>query len=257
MAVQAQYPANFLLHRRGETERSNKEMEANLPPPLLEQSLAYFSSNEGNVNLRKRGRESAMAAPVAVASPQQQNTSVFSMQAPQRVFTHSLLGVAQLQPSTSLRLAFKDQNQSQNQRKQTDSILSLFSKELATEINQQKLEIEQLLITQGEQLRREIADKRQHHYQMLLASVEKLFGDKLREKEAEVQLAARRTAELQDRLAHLRTESMAWQAKAIAEQTAASPAAAGGRGCSARGRGVLRGVIRRGCGVGLRRPGPV
>lgn len=227
MAVQAQYPANVLLLNRGETERNNKQMETNFSPPLLEQAPVFLNPNGGNVNPRKRGREVAVQSAVVSSQPQQ-HMNIFSLQAPTRVLTPAMLGLSQLQSSspslvsTGLRLTFKDQNQSQNQREQTDSIISSFSEDLATEINRQKHEIEQFLITQGEQLRREMAEKRQHQYRILVEAVEKSLGKRLREKEAEVELAARRAAELQDRLASLRTESMAWQAKAVAEQTAAA-----------------------------------
>ncbi|KAL0905036.1 hypothetical protein M5K25_027208 [Dendrobium thyrsiflorum] len=229
MAVQAQYPANVLLLNRGETERKNKEMETNFPPTLLEQDPVFFTPIGGNVNPRKRGREAAMTVPSAMLSPQtQQQMSLFSLQAQARALTPAMVGLPQLQSptpslvSTGLQLTFTDHNQSQNQREQLASILSSYSKDLATEINQQKNEIEQFLITQGEQLRREMAAKRKNHYRILLATVEKSLGNKLREKEAEVAVAARRAAELQDRLNRLRTESMAWQAKAMAEQSAAA-----------------------------------
>ncbi|KAI0489179.1 hypothetical protein KFK09_029021 [Dendrobium nobile] len=229
MAVQAQYPANVLLLNRGETERKNKEMETNFPPTLLEQAPVFFTPSGGNVNPRKRGREAAMAVPSAILWPQtQQQMSLLSLQAQARTLTPTMLGLPQLQSSTpslvstGLQLSFNDHNQSQNQKEQLVSILSSFSEDLATEINQQKNEIEQFLRTQGEQLRREMAAKRKNHYRILLATVEKSLGNKLREKEAEVAVAARRAAELQDRLNRLRTESMAWQAKAMAEQSAAA-----------------------------------
>ncbi|RWV90765.1 hypothetical protein GW17_00047003 [Ensete ventricosum] len=78
-----------------------------------------------------------------------------------------------------------------------------------------------LLLWKGEQLRRTLAEKHQKHYRVLLCAAEESAARRLREKELEVQRAQRRSTELEDRLACLRTESMAWQAKAMADQATA------------------------------------
>ncbi|KAI0509888.1 hypothetical protein KFK09_010488 [Dendrobium nobile] len=218
MAVQAQYPANVLLLDRAETDRSNEDMDFT-PPSFLDQSPVFFSSNGGNANPRKRGREAASAAigvpmvfsipPAAVQPP----TAVIGLSQPRSpVPTHTVV-------STGLRLALDEQNQ----RQQSDSLLSAFvSEELAAQMNQQKDEIEQFLLAQREQLRRALIARRHHHYRALLLAAEKSVIKRLREKEAEVELASRRSAELEDRLTRLRSESMAWQSKAMAEQATAA-----------------------------------
>ncbi|XP_008786211.2 BOI-related E3 ubiquitin-protein ligase 1-like [Phoenix dactylifera] len=239
MAVQAQYPSNvLLLGTRGEQER--KEMDyPQAPPGFLDQSAVFFSDGV-NGNPRKRGRELA-AVPMAAPAQQNHPISLFSLQS-QPCSTPlplpTVISLTQLQSqtpplvSTGLRLAFEDQQQQHQEQNQNQYVLSssssslpfssFLSEELATEINKQKDEIEQFLHAQGEQLRRALAERRQRHYRALLGAVEESAARRLREKEAEVERAARRRAELEDRLARLRTESMAWQAKAMAEQAAAA-----------------------------------
>ncbi|KAI0500304.1 hypothetical protein KFK09_018516 [Dendrobium nobile] len=110
--------------------------------------------------------------------------------------------------STGLRLALSDQKQ--------------LHQELTALLNQQKDEIDQFLLAQREQLRRELADRRQQYSLTFVAAVEEFVGNKLREKDAEVDRAARRLAELEDWLSHLLTKSTAWQAKAMANQAVAT-----------------------------------
>lgn len=215
MAVRAQYPPNVLLLNRAETEMNNRENNMDFPPnPLLEQSPIFFS-NGVSANRRKRGREKiTMTAPA-----QQQQQSVFSLQ------PLPMLGLAHLQPrtpslvSTGLHLALEEQKHCQIKNEQPDSLMStIYSEEIAAQINKEKDEIEQFLIAQGEQLRQALVERQRRHYQALLESA----GKRLQEKEAEVERAARCNAELEDRLARFQTESMAWQAKAMAEQAAAA-----------------------------------
>ncbi|CAL9044859.1 unnamed protein product [Musa banksii] len=155
-----------------------------------------------------------------------------------------------LRVSTGLRLSFKDRCQQQNQ-KQSNPLLSssssflssLLSEELTTHINQQKGEIEQFLHAESEQLRRGLAERRWRHYRYLLSAANESAARRLREEEAEAERAARRSAELEGRLARLRIESMAWKAKATADQATATSlqvqlqkavaTAAQARGCEA------------------------
>ena len=75
---------------------------------------------------------------------------------------------------------------------------------------------------QGEQLRRALAEKRQRHYRALLSAAEEAVARRLREKEAEVEKATRRNAELEARAAQLAAEAQVWQAKARAQEAAAA-----------------------------------
>lgn len=75
---------------------------------------------------------------------------------------------------------------------------------------------------QEEQLRRTLAEKRHRHCAALLRAAEAAAARTLGEKEAEVDKALRRGVELEKRLARLKAESLAWQAKARANQAAAA-----------------------------------
>lgn len=75
---------------------------------------------------------------------------------------------------------------------------------------------------QAERLRRSLADLRRRHYRSLLGAAEAAASRRLREKEAEASEAARRGAEMEERVARLRAEASAWQAKALADQSTAA-----------------------------------
>lgn len=75
---------------------------------------------------------------------------------------------------------------------------------------------------QGEQLRRTLAEKRQKHYNALLGAAEEAVARRLREKEAEVEKATRKNAELEARAAQLSVEAQVWQAKARAQEATAA-----------------------------------
>lgn len=75
---------------------------------------------------------------------------------------------------------------------------------------------------QGEQLRRTLAEKRQKHYNALLRAAEEAVARWLREKEAEVEKATRKNAELEARAAQLSVEAQVWQAKARAQEATAA-----------------------------------
>jgi E3 ubiquitin-protein ligase BOI-like protein len=77
------------------------------------------------------------------------------------------------------------------------------------------------VLGQGEQLRRAMADRLRRHNRTILVKADQSAARRLREKAAEAEREARRGAELEDRLARLRGEAAAWQAKALSEQAAA------------------------------------
>lgn len=71
-------------------------------------------------------------------------------------------------------------------------------------------------------MRRALAETRRAHYRALLGLAEQSAARRLREKDAEMERAARRNAELEQRVARLRAETVAWQTKARAEEAAAA-----------------------------------
>ncbi|KAL6985846.1 RING-type E3 ubiquitin transferase, partial [Sarracenia purpurea var. burkii] len=197
---------------------------------FLNQSHMIFTNGVGK-NPRKRGRE--FTATTSSVNP-------FSTQPPDHHHDHQLIDLTQLQTSpqpnvvsTGLRLAFGEQPQQQQLRQQlppqqqtpspqSSVLLTVLSEDFTAQIRQQRDEIEQFLRAQGEQLRRTIAEKRQRDYRALLGAAEMSVARRLREKEAEVEKATLRHAELEARAAQLRAEAQVWQTRARAQEAAAA-----------------------------------
>ncbi|CAD5193834.1 unnamed protein product [Musa acuminata subsp. malaccensis] len=229
MAVQAHYGSNILLLNRSEQEK--KEMDY---------SPQAATRDGANKEARKRGREAA-GVPMAPSPPppplQQQHQSrllSFLSMKPQPC-SPAPVSIAELQMhppskvSLGLRLTAEEKRRHRRET-QSNPLLSSASsssstvlhEELVALVNHQRDEIDTLLLAQEEQLRRALAERRQRHYRALLNAAEESAARRLREKEAEVGRLARRRGELENRLALLRTETMAWQAKAMADQVTAA-----------------------------------
>ncbi|KAF5180063.1 Boi-related e3 ubiquitin-protein ligase [Thalictrum thalictroides] len=102
-----------------------------------------------------------------------------------------------------------------NPRKRArESNINVGSNDLTIQINKQRDEIDQYLQLQGDQLRRTLAERRKEHYRALVGVAEESARTRLREKEAEVEKATRRNAELEQRVAQLRVEAQVWHHKA-------------------------------------------
>ncbi|CAN4078124.1 unnamed protein product [Withania somnifera] len=239
MAVQAQYPSNVLfLNRNVQEGKSPLGNDYSLQPQpagggssLLDQTQILFNPGAG-ANSRKRGRELTSAT-----ASMNQLMSMQSQPQPQLIDLTQLhtSSLSQQQPpnvvSTGLRLAFGDQHQLQQhhhhhslspQSSQSSAFYSILTDDLATHIKQQRDEIDHLLLIQGEQLRRTLAEKRKRHYRALIGAAEESMARRLREKEAEMEKAARRNAELEARAAQLSAEAQAWQARARAQEVTAA-----------------------------------
>ncbi|RRT37612.1 hypothetical protein B296_00059226, partial [Ensete ventricosum] len=243
----------------GLTQKRSEENEMDFPraaPGFIDPS-ALLLANGGLFRLtaapnpRKRGRggiafpETAPPPPPPQQLQENHPVDLLSLQ-PQR--TSAPLGsfaqhqsLPSLLVSTGLRLSFKDRCQQQNQ-KQSNALLSssssflssLLSEELTTHINQQKGEIEQFLHVEvlfsppaspgllGLLWSWGLAERRRRHYRYLISAANESAARRLREEEAEAERAARRSAELEGRLARLRIELMAWKAKATADQATAA-----------------------------------
>ncbi|XP_009628283.1 BOI-related E3 ubiquitin-protein ligase 1-like isoform X1 [Nicotiana tomentosiformis] len=228
MAVQAQYPSNVLfLNRNVQEGKSQIVNNYSLQPQLgggfgesfLDPTQMLFNPGVG-ANSRKRGREHTTSNTTASMNP------LISMQSqPQLIDLTQLHTPSQQQQqqttivSTGLRLAFEDQSHQQQQRQQYSvspqfSQSSILLKEgLASHFKQQQDEIEHFLRVQGEQLRRTLEEKRKRHYHALLGATEETIARRLREKDTEVEKAARRNAELEARAVQLTAEARAWQTK--------------------------------------------
>ncbi|KAG8084365.1 hypothetical protein GUJ93_ZPchr0010g11160 [Zizania palustris] len=134
---------------------------------------------------------------------------------------HKVVSLAQLQkrPATGLRLDFGEGSEHVSS---TSSTPALPSDELAAQCGQYKNDMAQLFQDHAERLRRALAEVRRRHYRSLLGAAEVAAARRIREKEADVSKAARRGAELEERVALLRAEAASWQAKALADQSTAA-----------------------------------
>ncbi|WVZ57689.1 hypothetical protein U9M48_008042 [Paspalum notatum var. saurae] len=187
-----------------------------------------FSSHGGCVGGRKRPREAEAAAAAAAAaasmSPQPFSLQPHPVQAPGA--PPKLISLAQLhkRPATmGLRLGFDEASGSEHVSCTSSASASgLLPDELAAQRDQHRNEMDRLIQEHAERLRRALADARRRQYRSLLGAAEAAAAHRVREKEAEASEAARRGADLEDRVARLRAEASAWQAKALADQSTAA-----------------------------------
>lgn len=202
MAVHAhQYPPNLLLlsDDRANQLESTKPTDFSHPAPLF---FSTANNGSGSTSSWNREREAtAAAAPAMIGSSTSTVVQCLQPPAPQRP---PLV-------STGLRLSVNENQPS-----------SIFSGDFAAQISQHYRDIDNFLQTENEQLRRALAERRQRQHRALLSAAEETAARRLREKETELDQATRRAAELEDRLARLQSESIAWQTKALADQAAAS-----------------------------------
>ncbi|KAL5225768.1 hypothetical protein ABZP36_012407 [Zizania latifolia] len=175
------------------------------PPLFLD--FSHGHGDGGNARKRPREAEAAMAPQMFSPQPQAQGHKVVS------------LARAQKRPATGLRLDFDEGSEHVSS---TSSASSLLSDELAAQCDQYKNEMVQLFQYHMERLRRALAEVRRRHYRSLLGAAEAAAARRIREKEEDVSRAARRGAELEERVGQLRAEAAAWQAKALADQSTAA-----------------------------------
>ncbi|KAF8108449.1 hypothetical protein N665_0109s0069 [Sinapis alba] len=202
MAVQAHHhhhPTMFFLNRNGQ--------EGNNFSPELQKS--QFPSTTTGVNTRKRARE--VIDLENMTSPMNPPPST----PPQFISRRQTPNVV----STGLRLS---QGQSQNREQRSPPSFPIINEDIAGEIKRQSDELDIFLQTQGEQLRRMLAENSERHYRELLKTTEESVRRRLREKEAEIEKATRRHAELEARATQIETESRAWQARAASKEAEAT-----------------------------------
>nr|CAB3500117.1 unnamed protein product [Digitaria exilis] len=233
MAVQAHYHRHhrespFLASRGGggaperesgrivaatELQQAKKEAMAPQQPPPLFQDFSHGDYPSG----RKRQREPDAAAPSSM-SPQ-----FFSLQPQPNAQGPKVISLAQLQkrPAMGLRLDF-DEGSEHVSTTSSASAPCLLSDELAAQRDHHRNEMDRLIQEHAERLRRALGDARRRQYRSLLVAADAAAAQRIREKEAEASEAARRAADLEDRVARLRAEAAAWQAKALADQSTAA-----------------------------------
>ncbi|WOK95158.1 hypothetical protein Cni_G03865 [Canna indica] len=231
MAIQAQCPSAILLPNRGE-----ETIGAGLAQgqsSFLDPSTVMFFAGGGSLNPRDRGRDEAAAAlPTAIRSTPAQDanynvSSLFSQ--PSRPLP-TLISLAQLQSksnsplvSTGLRLSFGTAHQQQYHNLNPFHPADLFDElDLAPHFKQFQEDIDGYLQAQEQVLKRTLAVKWQSHYRTLITTGAAAARQRIKAKDAELKQAAQQYAELEERLAQLRAETVAWQAKAVAAQNQAA-----------------------------------
>ncbi|TKV94851.1 hypothetical protein SEVIR_9G322900v4 [Setaria viridis] len=226
MAVQAHYhhhrESPFLASRGGgggapesspmELQQGQKEAMAPQQAPPLFLDFAHGDCGAG----RKRQREAETAAP-------SMSPHLFSLQPQPQAQGPKVISLAQLhkRPAMGLRLDF-DEGSEHVSSTSSASASCLLSDELAAQRDQHRNEMDRLIQEHAERLRRALADTRRRQYRSLLVAAEAAVSQRIREKETEASEAARRGADLEDRVARLRAEAAAWQAKALADHSTAA-----------------------------------
>ncbi|XP_062159194.1 probable BOI-related E3 ubiquitin-protein ligase 3 isoform X2 [Alnus glutinosa] len=94
------------------------------------------------------------------------------------------------------------------------ALLSLIGDDIDCELQQQEVEIQRFLKVQGDRLRQNILEKVQSTQLQTISFVEEKVLQKLREKEAEVEIINRKNVELEERMEQLTVEAGAWQQRA-------------------------------------------
>lgn len=219
---------------------------------FLDQSHMIFNNNGVGGNPRKRSREVAATQATATTTTTgvDMNSFGFSLQnhhhhhqqqqqqrhQQNQNQNHQLIDLSLLQNqpnvvSTGLRLSFGEQSQQhlqqqpqqiQQQIQQQPMLLSLLSEDLSLQLKQQSDELNYFLQSQAEYFRRTLAEKRRRHYRALLGAAEEAVARTLREKDVEVEKAARRNAELEAQWAQLIAEAQSWRAQAQAQEAHAA-----------------------------------
>ncbi|CAN6300092.1 unnamed protein product [Urochloa humidicola] len=228
MAVQAHYHHHhptFLASRGSGGAPESGRMAAMEMPQAQKEAMApqqgpplFLDFAHGDCGVgRKRQREAADAAAPSL-SPH-----LFSLQ-PQTQGP-KVISLAQLHKrpaTTGLRLDFDEGGSERVSSTSSASASCLLSDELAAQRDQHRSEMDRLIQEHAERLRRALADARRRQYRSLLVAAEAAASQRIREKEAEASEAARRGADLEDRVARLRAEAASWQAKALADQSTAA-----------------------------------
>ncbi|KAL3329598.1 hypothetical protein AABB24_033776 [Solanum stoloniferum] len=243
MAVQAQYPSNVLFLNRsvqeGKSQIGNNYSSLVLVQTQQQQLQSGVFGEESfldptqmlfnptvEANSRKRRREHTLATTTTTET----RNPLMSIQSQHQLHNNNSSQHQQHTNivSTGLQLAFGDQLHHHHQQQHSVSHLSLHHQSsttddfLASHIKQQQHEIDHFLQLQGEQLRRTLEEKRKRHYHALIGAMEESTARRLKEKETEVEKAARRNTVLEARASQLIAEARAWQVKACEQEVTAA-----------------------------------
>ncbi|KAI4371478.1 hypothetical protein MLD38_019709 [Melastoma candidum] len=237
MAVQAQFPpSNVLLLSRNMQEVNHFPSLQSQPGDaglfLVQSAPNIMFPTAGDARAPSNQRRFGMEMPTA-NSLQPQTTQLIDLallrnrQPPSVVPTGLGLSFGEQEQMQLLLHQQQQQRQQQQQLGIVDnstpsSSVLVPSEDFMAETRQQREEIDQFLHAQGEYLRHVLAEKQQRHYRVLLGAAESSATRRLREKEAEVEKAAGRQAELEAQVAQLAVKAQQWQAKVKALEAVAA-----------------------------------
>ncbi|KAK8538200.1 hypothetical protein V6N13_096017 [Hibiscus sabdariffa] len=208
MTVQAQYPYNaFLLNKRSGQDEFSLQQQGGV---YLDQSCMFF--NNSNL-IRKREREVAGATATAPINS-------FSLQTQLMDMDHSQLQTPNAQQNQIQ--SYHHPYQHQFRVPNSSSFSSVISHDLDTQVKCHREDFDRFLQAQGEALRCTLVEKWHRHHGTLLGAAEESVVRRLRDKEALVEKATRRNAELEARVVQLNIEAQVWQAKATAQEATAA-----------------------------------
>ncbi|XP_078432591.1 putative BOI-related E3 ubiquitin-protein ligase 3 [Wolffia australiana] len=83
-------------------------------------------------------------------------------------------------------------------------------REFLSQLNQQRLEVDNLIRLQNDRLRKGIEEARKRHCRALILAMEEAVVRRLREKEAELESVTRRNAELEEKVWQMTAENQMW-----------------------------------------------
>ncbi|KAL6007045.1 hypothetical protein ACLOJK_032541 [Asimina triloba] len=121
--------------------------------------------------------------------------------------------------STGLRLSYDDDERNSSVTSASGSMTTLpvilsLGDNLRSEIERQKEEFDHYIRVQEEQISKGVREMRQRHMASFLGAVEKGVGQKLREKELEIENMNRKNQELVERIKQVAMEAQSWHYRA-------------------------------------------
>ncbi|CAI9775596.1 unnamed protein product [Fraxinus pennsylvanica] len=195
MAIQAQYPSNFLVSSNAQQGNDYSLQPSQSGGQFLDNTPVFF---DGTNNPQNRSGAFDNGSTITNRIPRNPSAEF----------------------DTGLHLSFGIQKQLQSS--QSANSFSIMDQNLSHYVKQQRNELQHLLQAQGEQVRHKLAETRKRHYSALLQAAEDSAAQRLREKEAELEKEAQLNSDLEARAAQLNAEVKTWQARAREQEVTAA-----------------------------------
>ncbi|KAJ4912528.1 SBP (S-ribonuclease binding protein) family protein [Raphanus sativus] len=200
MAVQTQHASSYFFSN-GQEDNNCSSLQPQQPKEVSSVDFIQFSS--------------PAAAPMNPPPPKPPQAIDLS----ELLQNHNPLKSNVVPSTTGFRSSHDHRSHNQEQLLSTFSMLS---GDLAGEYKRQRYELDMFLQTQSEELQRNLASNRERQYVELLYAAEELARRRVREKEAELEKATRRHAELKARAAQLAEGARTWQLRAATREAEVS-----------------------------------